>query len=152
VPPGFKDEQDFIFWRKHIRSALSWYQAAPNSESYSSSWNAIMETVMENKGKGRMLGGNSHLSIAVLASWAFTEGCDTYLLRNLAITRPNQVWCVGITYIPMRRGAYIWWRLWIGTVAKICPGVCQTMRPCPPLVRGVASEGATGSSPLTTVE
>ena len=27
-----------------------------------------------------------------------------YLLRNLAITRPNQVWCADITYIPMRRG------------------------------------------------
>ncbi len=27
-----------------------------------------------------------------------------YLLRKLPITRPNQVWCVDITYIPMRRG------------------------------------------------
>lgn len=27
-----------------------------------------------------------------------------YLLRGLAITRPNQVWCTDITYIPMRRG------------------------------------------------
>ena len=26
------------------------------------------------------------------------------LLRVLAIDRPNQVWCVNITYIPMRRG------------------------------------------------
>jgi putative transposase len=27
-----------------------------------------------------------------------------YLLRDLPITRPNQVWCTDITYIPMRRG------------------------------------------------
>jgi putative transposase len=27
-----------------------------------------------------------------------------YLLRNLAITQPNQVWSTGITYIPMLRG------------------------------------------------
>lgn len=27
-----------------------------------------------------------------------------YLLRNLAITRPNQVWAVDITYIPMKHG------------------------------------------------
>jgi putative transposase len=27
-----------------------------------------------------------------------------YLLRNLVVDRPNQVWCPDITYIPMRRG------------------------------------------------
>ena len=27
-----------------------------------------------------------------------------YLLRKLAITRPNQVWCSDITYIPVNRG------------------------------------------------
>ena len=27
-----------------------------------------------------------------------------YLLRNLEVTRPNQVWCADITYIPVQRG------------------------------------------------
>ncbi len=27
-----------------------------------------------------------------------------YLLRELLVDRPNQVWCTGLTYIPMRRG------------------------------------------------
>ena len=29
-----------------------------------------------------------------------------YLLRDLAITRPNQVWCTDITYIPMKKGFF----------------------------------------------
>jgi putative transposase len=56
-----------------------------------------------------------------------------YLLRGLAIERPNQVWCADITYIPMARGfVYLvavmdWasrrvlaWRLSITMVADFC--------------------------------
>jgi putative transposase len=56
-----------------------------------------------------------------------------YLLRGLAILRPNQVWCADITYIPMARGfVYLvavmdWfsrrvlaWRLSIALEAEFC--------------------------------
>ncbi|WDR06969.1 IS3 family transposase [Devosia rhodophyticola] len=56
-----------------------------------------------------------------------------YLLRKLAVTRPNQVWAIDITYIPMARGfAYLaavvdWfsrrvlaWRLSISTDVRFC--------------------------------
>jgi len=56
-----------------------------------------------------------------------------YLLRKLAVTRPNQVWAMDITYIPMRRGfVYLaavvdWasrrvlsWRLSISMEADFC--------------------------------
>ena len=32
------------------------------------------------------------------------EFIKPYLLKGLDITRPNQVWCTDITYIPMRNG------------------------------------------------
>ena len=56
-----------------------------------------------------------------------------YLLRNLAVTRPNQVWAMDITYVPMARGfVYLtavvdWfsrrvlaWRLSITLLADFC--------------------------------
>ena len=56
-----------------------------------------------------------------------------YLLRRLAVTRPNQVWAMDITYIPMARGfVYLcavvdWfsrrvlsWRLSISMDASFC--------------------------------
>ena len=56
-----------------------------------------------------------------------------YLLRGLAIVRPNQVWCADITYIPMARGfvclvavmdwfsrRVLAWRLSIGMETDFC--------------------------------
>src|ERR1019366_6041622 len=56
-----------------------------------------------------------------------------YLLRGMAITRPNQVWAMDITYIPMERGfvylavalvwaprRVLWWRLSITMDAAFC--------------------------------
>jgi len=49
-----------------------------------------------------------------------------YLLRNIPITRPNQVWCADITYIPMKRGYLYSSRLWTGTAGRCCVGGFQT--------------------------
>lgn len=61
-----------------------------------------------------------------------------YLLRGLAIERPNQVWCADITYVPMARGfVYVvavmdWfsrrvlsWRLSIGLDGAFCVAALQ---------------------------
>ena len=45
-----------------------------------------------------------------------------YLLRDLAISRPNKVWATGITYIPMRRASSIWLLSLTGTAAGSSPG------------------------------
>jgi putative transposase len=37
-----------------------------------------------------------------------------YLLRKLAITRPNQVWISDITYIPVKNGFLYLVQSWIG--------------------------------------
>ena len=39
-----------------------------------------------------------------------------YLLGNLEITRPNQVWGADITYVPCFAGLCTWWRFWTGSV------------------------------------
>lgn len=39
-----------------------------------------------------------------LSKLGMAEFIKPYLLRGLKISRPNQVWCTDITYIPMRRG------------------------------------------------
>lgn len=47
-----------------------------------------------------------------------------YLLRKLAVTRPNQVWAMDLTYIPMARGLYLcavvdWFGQWVSSLAII---------------------------------
>jgi putative transposase len=48
-----------------------------------------------------------------------------YLLRGLAVSRPNQVWAMDLTYIPMARG-FIWQRWRTGSAAGFLPGDCQS--------------------------
>ena len=42
-----------------------------------------------------------------------------YLLRNVVIDRPNQVWAADITYIPMRRGFIYLFAILVETAAGI---------------------------------
>ena len=55
-----------------------------------------------------------------------------YLLRKLAIERPNHVWCADVTYIPMRRGFLYLVAIMAlrrrsgGRPARCWPGGCRT--------------------------
>ena len=50
-----------------------------------------------------------------------------YLLRDLTITRANQVWAADITYLPMARGSSTWSQSWTGTAGTWWPGDCPTL-------------------------
>ena len=45
-----------------------------------------------------------------------------YLLRNLAVTRPNQVWATDITYVPMARG-YVYLVAIVDWFSRMRPGL-----------------------------
>ena len=54
-----------------------------------------------------------------------------YLLENVKVAEPNQVWAADITYLPMARGfLYLvlstWWPSWTGTAVTWWPGGCPT--------------------------
>ena len=50
-----------------------------------------------------------------------------YLLKGLAIDRPNRVWTADITYIPVQRGfLYLVAITWTGLPAECSPGGCPT--------------------------
>ena len=49
-----------------------------------------------------------------------------FLLRGLVITRPNQVWCADVTYIPMRRGSLYVVAIMHWATRKCWPGGCRT--------------------------
>lgn len=52
----------------------------------------------------RVLGRETIYRRKNLTKQGLKEYIRPYLLRNLRITRANQVWCTDITYIPMRKG------------------------------------------------
>ena len=49
-----------------------------------------------------------------------------YLLRELTIDRPNQVWATDITYIPMTKGFVYWGQWWTGIPGRCGPGAGPT--------------------------
>jgi putative transposase len=60
-----------------------------------------------------------------------------YLLRNVTVEQPNQVWCADITFVPMPLGFVYLVVSWIGSAAMSWPGSSRTAwraasvaRPC----------------------
>ena len=48
-----------------------------------------------------------------------------YLLRGMEITRPNQVWAMDISYIPMASG-FVHLAVWTGQHVVFCRGGCRS--------------------------
>ena len=49
-----------------------------------------------------------------------------YLLRGVQVTKPNQVWAMDITYIPMARGISISPSCSTGSRGACCRGACRS--------------------------
>ena len=49
-----------------------------------------------------------------------------YLLRSMEVTRPNQVWAMDITYIPMAHGFVYLAVVWTGRHVVFCRGGCRS--------------------------
>jgi len=47
-----------------------------------------------------------------------------YLLRGMKVDRPNQVWAMDITYVPMRAASSIWLPWLTGSAVAFSPGGC----------------------------
>jgi putative transposase len=59
-----------------------------------------------------------------------------YLLKGMEITRPNQVWCSDITFIPVSRGYLYLVAIMDWATRKVLSWRVSNSEPCTPLVRG----------------
>src|SRR4030067_1721020 len=66
-----------------------------------------------------------------------------YLLRHLAVTRPNQVWAMDITYIPMRKGF-----VYLAAVIDWCSRKVLSWRGSTTMGNELCIEAAGGAIPL----
>jgi transposase InsO family protein len=94
VRVAFTDGSTWVH-RLTPRQPASLIPARPNAWSVAGTYLAL--------GVEHILTGIDHL-LFVLALLAPGHQVYPYLLRKLPITRPNQVWAMDITYIPMARG------------------------------------------------
>ena len=65
-----------------------------------------------------------------------------YLLRGLAITRPNQVWCSDITYLPMEQGFMYLVAVMDWPKVSLCSGLGAFQHPGWSLLPAGAASGA----------
>ncbi len=74
----------------------------------------------------RILGIEAHYPKPHLSRPAPGHEVYPYLLRGVAIERPNQVWSTDITYVPMQGGFLYVVASWIGSAVTCWVGNCPT--------------------------